>query len=91
MYSWHSFIQTLKRNKRNFGIIKHLLDRASPNIRFVVHYRLQGRFEKRFGRLAGWLGPWEDVQKDHSVDRPVETVPETDENNSLQVERQVTL
>ena len=57
------------------------------------NYRRQGRSQERFGRLAGWLGPWEGFRQDYSTDRPRpgRTVPETDENNYLQVERKVTL
>ena len=56
-------------------------------------YRLQGRSQERFGRLAGWLGPGERINKiTVQIGQGLaETVPETDENNSLQVERQVTL
>ena len=54
--------------------------------------RLQGRSQERFGRLAGWLGPWEGVNKiTVQIGQGLtEPVLETDENNSLQVEWQVT-
>ena len=57
------------------------------------NYRLHGRPQERFGRLAGWLGPWESVNKItvQIAQGLAETLPETDENNSLQVEQQVTL
>ena len=51
------------------------------------NYRLQGRSQERFGRLAGWLGPWEGVNKiTVQVGQGLaKTVPQTDENNSFQV------
>ena len=57
------------------------------------NYRLQGRSQEHFGGLAGWLGPWEGINKITAQigQGLAETIPETDENNSLQVERQVTL
>ena len=51
------------------------------------NYRLQGRSQERFGRLAGWDHGKASTQSQDQA----ETVPETDENDSLQVEWQITL
>ena len=65
---------------------------ACSQVNQSKNYRRQGRSQERFGRLAGWLEQWEGVQQDHvQIGKGLaETVPETD-NNSLQVERKVTL
>ena len=75
------------------GKVETIEDTCTGQVNQYKNYRLQGRSQERFDRLAGWLGPWEasdkiTVQTGQGL---VETVPETDENNSLQVERQVTL
>ena len=59
------------------------------------YYRRQGRSQERFRRLAGWLGPWEGVKESDKIAvRIGQGLAEAylaDENNYLQVERQVTL
>ena len=61
------------------------------------NHRRQGRSQERFGRLAGWLDGWDHGKASDKITDTAqigkglaETIPETD-NNSLQVERKVTL
>ena len=66
-------------------------DTCTGQVNQYKNYRLQGRSQERFGRLAGYPG-WDDGKASDKIKVQtglglVETVPETDENNSLQLER----